>query len=379
MGTARATQVTTSVHHLELRSRPGRWGRHFNCVRRSYGNHTLISHGGGLVTMYAHQSRFGVTQGQQVAWTDNRLRRLNRLLDWTPSFRGTSTGSVGNPWGGLASEAQGHPGVRCAHGTREGAQTSCAESQGATTTTLKTCSRSFLVPQGTEVKSLRAGHATLVDGYADVKDGEVWLHGVHIPEYRRNVDQPRASANATTAASQRDLQVNRQDQRGWLCLVPLSLYFKGWLRKGRNRLIRGRKAYDKRRKLLSVMPKREAERATGRRAKGVPRLRLPVIDALGIPGVVDVHAHFMPDPVMRRCGQSSIRRRMCMALIGRSSIEARIPATVATARAWGLCLHFIGLRTQTRNGCNGSTIGARRSPPPHLTAYQQQRSTRNLA
>ena len=40
-----------------------------------------------------------------------------------------------------------------------------------------------MVLTGTEVKSLRAGRASLVDGYASIQDGEVWLHGVHIPEY----------------------------------------------------------------------------------------------------------------------------------------------------------------------------------------------------
>ena len=40
-----------------------------------------------------------------------------------------------------------------------------------------------IVLVGTEVKSLRAGRASLVDGYAQIADGEVWLHGVHIPEY----------------------------------------------------------------------------------------------------------------------------------------------------------------------------------------------------
>ncbi|MEP6695573.1 MAG: SsrA-binding protein SmpB, partial [Pseudonocardiales bacterium] len=40
-----------------------------------------------------------------------------------------------------------------------------------------------LVLKGTEVKSLRAGRASIVDGYAVIQDGEIWLHGVHIPEY----------------------------------------------------------------------------------------------------------------------------------------------------------------------------------------------------
>ena len=56
-----------------------------------------------------------------------------------------------------------------------------------------------------------------------------------------------------------------------------------------------------------------------------------------------------------------------MALIGRSSIEARIPSDCRNCASLGLCLHFIGLRTNLE-WLHGSTIGARRSPPPHLTA-----------
>lgn len=52
-----------------------------------------------------------------------------------------------------------------------------------------------LVLTGTEVKSLRAGRASLVDGFAQVKDGEVWLHNVHIPRVRDgDVDEPCSAA-----------------------------------------------------------------------------------------------------------------------------------------------------------------------------------------
>ena len=89
-----------------------------------YGNHTLISHGGGLVTMYAHQSRFGVTQGQQVSrgQTIGYVGSTGYSTDPICISRCTSTGSRGNPWGGLASRSTGSPARKvCAWHARRGA------------------------------------------------------------------------------------------------------------------------------------------------------------------------------------------------------------------------------------------------------------------
>ena len=85
-----------------------------------------------------------------------------------------------------------------------------------------------IVLTGTEVKSLRAGRASLVDGFAEVHEGEVWLHGVHIPEYAQGTWTNHA------ARRKRKLLLNRQEidkiesrvnEKG-LTLIPLSLYFK---------------------------------------------------------------------------------------------------------------------------------------------------------
>ena len=128
-----------------------------------------------------------------------------------------------------------------------------------------------LVLHGTEVKSLRAGHASLVDGYADVKDGEVWLHGVHIPEYTEG------TWNNHTPRRVRKLLLNRAEiakligktKEGGFTLVPLSLYFKDGYAKIELALARGRKAYDKRNVIAERSARREAERAIGRHAKGM--------------------------------------------------------------------------------------------------------------
>lgn len=127
-----------------------------------------------------------------------------------------------------------------------------------------------LVLQGTEVKSLRAGHATLVDGYADVKDGEVWLHGVHIPEYTQGTwtnHEPRRKRKLLLHHREIAKLVSKTKEGGFT-LVPLSLYFKDGYAKVEIAVARGRKAYDKRQAIAERDAKRESDRAVGRRAKG---------------------------------------------------------------------------------------------------------------
>ncbi len=119
---------------------------------------------------------------------------------------------------------------------------------------------------GPEVKSLRAGQATLTDGFAYVKGGELYLRGVHIPHYanagRANVEPDR----------ERKLLLHRREiarlagkvaERG-LTLVPLSLYWKNGRAKVELALVRGRKTVDKRQAVKKREHEREMDRARRR-------------------------------------------------------------------------------------------------------------------
>ena len=127
-----------------------------------------------------------------------------------------------------------------------------------------------MVLTGTEVKSLRAGRATLSDGFATLDDGEVWLRGVHIPEYTQGTwtnHEPRRA---------RKLLLNREEVRritgkvrdSGVTIVPLAMYFQDGYAKVEIAIARGRKSYDKRQAIAERESKRETERALGRRSKG---------------------------------------------------------------------------------------------------------------
>jgi SsrA-binding protein len=127
-----------------------------------------------------------------------------------------------------------------------------------------------LVLQGTEVKSLRAGRASLVDAYAHVKNGEVWLETAHIPEYDQGSwtnHEPRRPRKLLLHREQIAKLVGKTKESG-LTLVPLSIYFKDGKAKVEIALARGKRAYDKRQSLAERDAAREIERAVGRRAKG---------------------------------------------------------------------------------------------------------------
>ncbi|MBP7972571.1 MAG: SsrA-binding protein SmpB [Candidatus Nanopelagicales bacterium] len=127
-----------------------------------------------------------------------------------------------------------------------------------------------LVLQGTEVKSLRAGHASLVDGYATVDDGEIWLRGVHIPEYTEGTWTNHEPRRNRKLLLRRDeiAKIANKTREGGLTIVPLALYFKDGYAKVEIALAKGRKSYDKRNAIAERDAKREADRAIGRRAKG---------------------------------------------------------------------------------------------------------------
>jgi SsrA-binding protein len=120
-----------------------------------------------------------------------------------------------------------------------------------------------IVLTGSEVKSLRQGSATIKDGYAAVRDGELWLHNVHIPPYR-----PAAQENHEPERDRKLLLHRRelerltgQVQEKGLTLVPTRIYFKGPVAKVEIALARGKDVRDKRETIRARETKREMERA----------------------------------------------------------------------------------------------------------------------
>ena len=128
-----------------------------------------------------------------------------------------------------------------------------------------------LVLQGTEVKSLRAGRASLVDGFAEFDRGELWLVNVHIPIYTEGTwtnHEPRRRRKMLMHRSE-IAKINKRVAERGLTIVPLQMYFKDGRAKVEIALARGKKAYDKRHAIAEKEAKREAERSVGRRAKGL--------------------------------------------------------------------------------------------------------------
>ncbi len=128
-----------------------------------------------------------------------------------------------------------------------------------------------LVLTGTEVKSLRAGRASLVDGFAEVEHGEAWLLGVHIPEYTQGTwtnHTPRRKRKLLLHRTEIDRIAAKVSEKGFT-VVPLSLYFVGGRAKVEIGLGKGKKTYDKRQAMASRDARRETEREVGRRAKGM--------------------------------------------------------------------------------------------------------------
>jgi SsrA-binding protein len=120
-----------------------------------------------------------------------------------------------------------------------------------------------LVLTGTEVKSLRAGRASLVDGYGNIENGEAWLENVHIPEYVQGT-----WTNHSTRR-RRKMLLNRAEidklsgkiKESGFTLVPLSIYFKDGHAKVEIALAKGKREYDKRQTLREQQDTREAARA----------------------------------------------------------------------------------------------------------------------
>jgi SsrA-binding protein len=126
-----------------------------------------------------------------------------------------------------------------------------------------------LVLTGTEVKSLRAGRASLVDAFAQERDGELFLHGMHIPEYHLGTwtnHEPRRTRKLLLNRGEINRLIGKLRESG-LTLVPLSLYFSDGWAKVELGLARGKKLYDKRQAIAKRDAEREIARAAGRRGK----------------------------------------------------------------------------------------------------------------
>jgi SsrA-binding protein len=120
-----------------------------------------------------------------------------------------------------------------------------------------------LVLMGTEVKSLRAGRASLVDGYAFIENGEAWLDAVHIPEYTEGTwtnHSPRRKRKLLMH-KQEILKLSSKVKEGGFTLIPLSIYFSDGRAKVELALAKGKKEYDKRQALREKQDTREAARA----------------------------------------------------------------------------------------------------------------------
>ena len=123
-----------------------------------------------------------------------------------------------------------------------------------------------LVLTGTEVKSLRDGKAQLKDGYAAVRDGEVWLYNVHIPPYppaQRNNHEPERPRKLLMKRAEIERMIGKTREKG-LTLVPTRLYFSGPRAKVELALARGKDVGDKRRSIKEREMKRDMERAMRR-------------------------------------------------------------------------------------------------------------------
>lgn len=120
-----------------------------------------------------------------------------------------------------------------------------------------------LVLNGTEVKSLRQGRASLVDGFVQIDGHEAWLHNVHVPEYTQGTWTNHAARRKRKLLMHR-LEIDKlesKSQESGHTIVPLSLYFKDGRAKIEIALAKGKKEYDKRQTLREKQDLRETNRA----------------------------------------------------------------------------------------------------------------------
>ncbi|MFC6355120.1 SsrA-binding protein SmpB [Luethyella okanaganae] len=124
-----------------------------------------------------------------------------------------------------------------------------------------------MVLSGTEVKSLRAGRASLVDGYAFIEGGEAWLDAVHIPEYVGGTwtNHPPRRKRKLLLHKSEIVKISHKTKEGGYTLIPLSIYFSDGRAKVEIAVAKGKREYDKRQALRERQDKREADRAMSSR------------------------------------------------------------------------------------------------------------------
>jgi SsrA-binding protein len=124
---------------------------------------------------------------------------------------------------------------------------------------------------GTEVKSLREGRASLVDGFVDIEGHEAWLHGVHIPEYSQGTWTNHSARRKRKLLLNRDEidKIERKVSEKGHTVVPLALYFVKGRAKIEIGLAKGKKSWDKRQAIAEREADREKVAEIGRRAKGM--------------------------------------------------------------------------------------------------------------
>jgi SsrA-binding protein len=117
--------------------------------------------------------------------------------------------------------------------------------------------------QGTEVKALRESGAQLKEGYVAIREGELWLHSVHIPPYApasRENHEPERDRKLLAHRSEIERLEARVKERG-LTVVPTRMYFREGRAKVEIALARGKDLYDKREAIREREVKRDMERA----------------------------------------------------------------------------------------------------------------------
>jgi SsrA-binding protein len=122
---------------------------------------------------------------------------------------------------------------------------------------------------GTEVKSLRAGQIQLKDGFASVRDGELWLHNVHIAPYGPAASQnhdPERTRKLLAKRYEIERLISKTKEKG-LTLVPTRVYFKGQRAKVEIAVGRGKDRFDKR----ESIKRRESDRDMQRELREVNR------------------------------------------------------------------------------------------------------------